>query len=82
MPRKLSLIANLTEAKRSPIFEVRQLKCELGWYVRVLWPYGQEQHVNGFTSAGEAQSWIDRKSAGWLQSRAAALRVVSSTRAS
>ena len=29
-----------------------------------------------FTSADEAQSWIDRKSAGWLQSRTAALRVV------
>jgi hypothetical protein len=29
-----------------------------------------------FTSADEAQSCIDRKSAGWLQSRTAALRVV------
>ena len=44
--------------------------------MRVLWPYGQEQHVSGFTSADEAQSWIDKKSVGWLQNRAAALRVV------
>ena len=34
------------------IFEVRQLKCALRWYVRVLWSYGQEQYVNGFTSVG------------------------------
>ena len=27
MSTKQRLIANLTEAKRSPIFEVRQLKC-------------------------------------------------------
>ena len=76
MSTKQRLIANLTEAKRSPIFEVRQLKCGSGWFVRVLWPYGQEQHVSGFTSADEAQSWIDKKSVGWLQNRAAALRVV------
>jgi hypothetical protein len=76
MPNKQRLIASLTEAKRSPIFEVRQLKCGSGWHVRVLWPYGQEQHVSGFTSADEAQSWVDRKSVRWLQSRAAALRVV------
>ena len=73
MPSKQPLIAI---AKRSPIFEVRQLKCGLGWYVRILWPYGQEQYVNGFTSADAARSWIDRKSVGWLQSRAAALRVI------
>ena len=76
MPNKQLLIANLTEGKRSPIFEVRQLKCGSGWYVRILWPYGQEQHVSGFTSADAARCWIDRKSVGWLQSRAAALRVV------
>lgn len=73
MPSKQPLIAI---AKRSPIFEVRQLKCALRWYVRVLWSYGQEQYVNGFTSADEAQSWIDGELAGWLQSRAAALRVI------
>jgi hypothetical protein len=75
MPNKQRL-TNLTEAERSPTFEVRQLKSGSGWYVRILWPYGQEQQVSGFTSAGEARSWIDRKSVGWLQSRAVALRVV------
>ena len=66
MPSKQPLIAI---AKRSPIFEVRQLKCALRWTTRVLWSYGQEQYVNGFNvrSANEAQSWIDRELAGWLQ---------------
>jgi hypothetical protein len=76
MPNKQRLIVNLTEAKHSPIFEVCQRKSVRGWYVRVLWHYGQEHYVGGFASADEAQSWIDKKSIRWLQNRAAALRVV------
>ena len=45
MPNNQCLIGNLTEAKRSPTFEVRQLESARGWYVRVLWHYGQEHHV-------------------------------------
>jgi hypothetical protein len=47
-----------------------------GWYVRVLWQYGQEQHVSGFASADEAQNWVHKKSEGWLRNRTAAFRGV------
>ena len=65
------LIASLAEAKCRPTFEVRQLKSAPGWYVRVLWQYGLEQRVNGFASADEAQTWINKKSEGWLRNRTA-----------
>jgi len=74
MSNKQRLIASLADAKCSPTFEVRQLKFAPGWYVRVLWRYGQEQHVNGFASADEAQSWVRKKSVRWLRDRADALR--------
>jgi hypothetical protein len=70
------MIASLTEAKCRPDFEVRQLKSAPGWYVRVLWQYGLEQHIGGFASADEAQTWINKKSEGWLRNRTAALRGV------
>ena len=44
MPNNQRLIGNLTKAKRSPTFEARQLESARGWYVRVLWHYGQEHH--------------------------------------
>ena len=77
MSNKQRLTASLAEGRRPPTFEVRQLKFAPGWYVRVLWQYGQEQHVSGFASADEAHSWIQKKSEGWLRNRAAALRVSS-----
>jgi len=64
------------KAARSPTFEVRQLKASSRWYVRVLWQCGQEQHVSGFLSASEAESWINKTSEGWLRDRTAALRGV------
>jgi hypothetical protein len=76
MSNKQRLIASLAEGRRAPTFEVRQLKFAPGWYVRVLWQYGQEQHVSGFASADEAQSWVQKKSEGWLRNRTAALRGV------
>ena len=76
MSNKQRLIASLAEGRRAPTFEVRQLKFAPGWYVRVLWQYGQEQHVSGFASADEAQSWVHKKSEGWLRNRTAALRGV------
>src|SRR5580658_4052618 len=57
MSNKQRPISGLAEGRRLPTFEVRQLNFARGWYVRVLWRYGQEQHVSGFASAGEAQSW-------------------------
>ncbi len=71
---KQRLIASLAEGKRAPTFEVGQLKFAPGWYVRVLWEYGQEQHVRGFASADDARSWVQKKSEGWLRNRTAALR--------
>ena len=76
MSNKQRLIASLAEGRRPPTFEVRQLKFAPGWYVRVLWHYGQEQHVSGFASADEAQSWVHKKSEGWLRNRTATLRGV------
>src|SRR5208282_3556684 len=70
MSNKQRRIASLAEGRRPPTFAVRQLKFAPGWYVRVLWQYGQEQHVSGFASADEAQSWVHKKSEGWLRNRA------------
>jgi hypothetical protein len=60
-------IAGRSEGTRLPTFEVYQLRCAPRWYVRVLWQYGQEQHITGFLSANDAQSWINKKSKAWLQ---------------
>ena len=65
------MIASLTEAKCRPDFEVRQLKSAPGGHVCVLWQYGLEQHIGGFASADEAQTWINKKSEGWLRNRTA-----------
>ena len=67
-------IAGRSEGTRLPTFEVYQLRSAPRWYVRVLWQYGQEQHIAGFVSADDAQSWIIKKSKAWLQNRTAALR--------
>jgi hypothetical protein len=63
-------IAGRTEGTRLPTFEVYQLRSASRWYVRVLWQYGQEQHIAGFLSAADAQSWIIKKSKAWLQNEA------------
>jgi hypothetical protein len=55
-----------------PVFEVRTLKSASGWYVRVLWRYGQVEHISGFASPKEAQKWIEEKSQTWLRDRKAA----------
>jgi hypothetical protein len=62
------------ENTADPAFEPRRLKSAAGWYVRVSWRYGQVEHVGGFTSEDEAESWITKKSKEWLLNRAAALR--------
>jgi hypothetical protein len=66
--------ARRANRKRAPTFEVLRMKFSSRWYVRVLWQCGQEQHVGGFVSAGEAESWISESSQGWLRDRTAALR--------
>jgi hypothetical protein len=71
---KKQQVHSFAENDSDPTFEVRQLKSGLGWYVQVFWSYGQLEHVENFKSADEAQSWINNKSKGWLQSRIAALR--------
>ena len=74
MSKKALAIAGRTEGSRLPTFEVHQLRSASRWYVRVLWQYGQEQHIAGFVSADAAQSWIIKKSQRWLQNRTAALQ--------
>jgi hypothetical protein len=56
---------------RIVMLEVYQLGSASRWYVRVLWQYGQEQHIAGFLSAADAQSWFIKKSKA-LQNRTAA----------
>jgi hypothetical protein len=37
-----------------------------GWYVRVEWPDFRED-VGAFVSRGEAEAWIEQKSAEWVE---------------
>ena len=46
MANNQRLIGNLTEAKRSPTFEVRPLESAREWYVRVLWHYDAARRLN------------------------------------
>jgi hypothetical protein len=55
--------------KPDPVFEARRLKSAPGWYVRVLWRYGQAEHVSGFASEQDAARWIEQKSEAWLRGR-------------
>ena len=64
----------MDEVKADPVFEARPLKSAPGWYVRVSWRYGQVEHISGFASVDEAESWIAKKSEGWLRNRTAVLR--------
>jgi hypothetical protein len=63
-----------TDSRDHPTFEARQLKSVRGWYVRVSWQYGQMEHVGGFASEQDADSWIKEKAQEWLRNRTAALR--------
>ena len=74
MSNKPRQIRPMEVQKPDPIFEACRLKTAPGWYVRVSWRYGQMEHVSGFASEQDAESWINKKSAGWLRNRAAALR--------
>ena len=76
MPNKRRIIYRAAEAKAHPTFEARPLKSAPGWYVRVLWRYGHVEHVGGFASADEAETWINKKSEQWLRNRETALRSV------
>jgi hypothetical protein len=70
MSREQCVIA----VRADPTFEACPLKSSSGWYVKVLWHYGQEQHVGRFVSIDDAQSWITENAEGWLRNRTAALR--------
>ena len=59
---------------KPPKFEPRELKDGSGFYVLVIWPYGPEEHVNGFRSVDEAKIWIDLESKGWLFNHPLTLR--------
>jgi len=59
----------MDEVKPDPVLEARPLKSARGWYVRVLWRYGQVEHVSGFASVQDAEKWIEGKSEGWLRGR-------------
>lgn len=44
------------------------------WYVHVAWPSGIKQQVGAFKSEILAQTWIQERSAKWLQDRPAMLQ--------
>ena len=71
---ELRMIARWLNQESDPVFEARPLKSAPGWYVKVSWRYGQEEHIGGFTSEREAQDWITKKSQAWLKSRRGAER--------
>jgi hypothetical protein len=52
-------------AKAIPFFDAQPLKAEPGGYVRVSWPTGQTEQINGFFSEADANKWIDEKSEAW-----------------
>jgi len=66
----------IAEAKPPPLFAAHPLKSAPGWYVQISWRYGQVEHVRGFVSEHDAESWINGKSEEWLRNRTAALRSV------
>ncbi len=56
----------MLEPLRLPRMTPRELAGDMGWYVEVCWPDGQEEHVGGFASMSQAQGWIDHASTDWL----------------
>jgi len=59
----------MDEPKPDPIFDARRLNTAPGWFVRVMWRYGQREHVSGFASEHDAQKWIEQKSEAQLRGR-------------
>jgi hypothetical protein len=49
-----------------PTLEPRPLKFFSEWYVRVVWPDGQKQRVDGFENEAHARGWIASESAEWI----------------
>ena len=58
-------------ANREPKLEPRQLRDESGWFVLVTWGDWPSEQIGGFPSQAEAQQWIDRSSANWIEERIA-----------
>jgi hypothetical protein len=56
---------DMEKAPPSPFMEPQELK-KGSWYVLVVWSEGVTQHVDGFRSESEAQTWIDNESREWL----------------
>lgn len=56
----------MTEAK--PTMEPRQLSFFSEWCVVVVWPDGQKQRIEGFTTEVHARRWIENESAAWIAS--------------
>jgi len=56
-------------ADTDPTLEPRVLKDRSGWYVFLLWPNGQSEHINGFATEAVAQMWIDTESKEWVAKR-------------
>ena len=52
-----------------PKFEPRQFKASPVWYVLVTWGDRPLEQVGGFPDEAEAQEWIARSSASWLNER-------------
>ncbi len=46
----------------------KQLGIFSEWYVKIVWPNGKTERVDGFTSEAHARGWIEHDSEVWLAS--------------
>lgn len=52
------------------VFDPVPMKVGPEWYVRAVYPSGQEEHITGFASETAAKSWIASDGAKvWLRTR-------------
>jgi IS1 family transposase len=58
-----------TKRIRRPIFEVEKWSIGESYYVRVTFPDGTTDKIEGFATEGEAGRWIRNESAAWLHIR-------------
>ena len=64
----------MSESAASPTLSPRQFEFGSEWFVLVEWPTGTRQQVGAFKTEALAQTWIQDRSAKWLQERPAMLQ--------
>jgi hypothetical protein len=49
-----------------PKMEAHSLGFFSEWYVRIIWPDGRHQRVDGFKNEAHAKAWIEHEAKAWL----------------